>query len=98
LFVIGQLLFKLAKDKTAIFKFIFWGIFWGLALVFIWLPTGTLDSIGKFFGVGRGIDLLVYLSIIVLFYSVFRLNNRIDKLEKEITKLVRELAKRRITA
>jgi hypothetical protein len=47
-------------------------------------------------GVGRGIDVLVYLSIILLFYSNFKQTERIEKLEKEITKLVREIAKKQI--
>jgi hypothetical protein len=49
--------------------------------------------VGKLFGVGRGIDVLVYLSIIFLFYYIFRQSEKINKLEKQITKLVREIAK-----
>lgn len=49
--------------------------------------------LGKVTGVGRGVDVLVYLSIIFLFYYVLRQNNKIDLLEKQITKLVREIAK-----
>ena len=91
--VLVQLLIKVLKDRTQLFKLLFWGIFWGIALIFIWLPTNTIDKLGQLFGVGRGIDVLVYLSIIFLFYYIFKQSEKINKLEKEITKLVRRLAK-----
>ena len=91
--VLVQFLIKVIKDRTQLFKLLFWGVFWGITLVFIWLPTNTIDKVGQLFGVGRGIDVLVYLSIILLFYSNFKQTEKIDKLEKEITKLVREIAK-----
>lgn len=91
--ILIQLLIQVLKDRTQLFKLLFWGIFWGIALIFIWLPTNTIDKVGQLFGVGRGIDVLVYLSIIFLFYYIFKQNEKINKLEKEITKLVRRLAK-----
>lgn len=94
--ILGQLALKVIKDKTSLFKLMFWVIFWAIALIFIWLPTGLLDKLGDLFGVGRGIDVLVYLSIIFLFYTNLRLNNKVEQLEKEITKLVRDKAKNRI--
>ena len=91
--ILIQLLIQVLKDRAQLFKLLFWGIFWGIALIFIWLPTNTIDKLGQLFGVGRGIDVLVYLSIIFLFYYIFKQNEKINKLEKEITKLVRRLAK-----
>lgn len=89
----GQLAIRVFKDKTTIVKLLFWLLFWGSALVLIWLPTDVIDRFGDIFGVGRGIDVLVYLSIIMIFYSILKINSRIDKLEKNITILVREIAK-----
>ena len=88
-----QLIRKILKDKASLTKIVFWVLFWGIALVVIWLPKEIIDSLGSIFGVGRGIDVLVYLSIILLFYSNFKQTEKIEKLEKEITKLVREIAK-----
>lgn len=72
-----------------------WGIFW---LVF-WLGVGTVVALpwttsllATRLGVTRGVDLVVYVSIIALFYLVFRLTIKIEKLESNITKLVREVA------
>ena len=93
LIIFYQLVKKFIKDKASLTKIIFWILFWGISLIIIWLPKETIDNIGGIFGVGRGIDVLVYLSIILLFYSNFKQTEKIDKLEKEITKLVREIAK-----
>ena len=90
--IFSQLIRKILKDKASLTKIIFWVLFWGISLVIIWLPKETIDNIGSIFGVGRGIDVLVYLSIILLFYSNFKQTESINKLEKEITKLVREIA------
>jgi hypothetical protein len=72
-----------------------WGIFW---LVF-WLGVGTVVALpwttsllATRLGVTRGVDLVVYISIIALFYLVFRLTIKIEKLENNITKLVCEVA------
>jgi len=97
LIVLFQLVLKVIKDRTTLIKLVIWLIFWGIALVLIWLPAGTLDIFGKFLGVGRGVDVLIYLSIMILFYINLRLNDRIEKLEKNITVLVREIAKKKVT-
>lgn len=91
--ILVQLIVRVIKDRTQFFKLLFWGLFWGVSLIFIWLPTNTIDKLGQLFGVGRGIDVLVYLSVVFLFYYIFRQNEKVGKLEKQITKLVRELAK-----
>jgi len=96
LIIFYQLIKKIIKDKASLTKIIFWVLFWGISLIIIWLPKETIDNIGGIFGVGRGIDVLVYLSIILLFYSNFKQTESINKLEKEITKLVREVAKKQV--
>ena len=77
-----------------------WGAFW---LVF-WLGVGavvalpwTTSLLASRLGVTRGVDLVIYVSVIVLFYLVFRLTLKIEKLEGNITKLVREIALRDVS-
>jgi small membrane protein len=72
-----------------------WGFFWitfwtGVALV-VALPW-TTSLLAARLGVTRGVDLVVYVSVIALFYLVFRLTVKIEKLESNITRLVREIA------
>jgi hypothetical protein len=72
---------------------IFWFLVWGAALIGISLPK-TTTKIAEFFGVGRGVDVIVYFSLAILFYLVFRIYVMIEDLRHEITFLVRQFALR----
>ena len=45
--------------------------------------------LSDFLGIERGIDVAVYGSIIILFYLMFRIFVKLEMLEQEITKTVR---------
>lgn len=90
--IIIQLAVKLFQDKIIALKIFIWVTFWSVVLILIWFP-GFLGNLGEIFGVGRGVDVLIYISLIFLFYLVFKQNFKIDKLNKEITKLIRTIAK-----
>ncbi len=52
------------------------------------------DIIAQFLGVEKGADLAVYFSVLVLFYLVFKILVKIDRIERNITKITREIALR----
>ena len=78
---------KLLTPKTSIF----WFLIWLAAATGIILPT-TTSNLAQIFGVGRGVDVIVYLSLILLFYLVFRIYVMIEDLRHEITFIVRQVA------
>ena len=78
---------KVITVKTAIF----WTIVWMVALIGILLPA-TTTKIASFFGVGRGVDVILYLAVSLLFYLVFRIYVMIEDLRHEITEIVRHIA------
>jgi len=43
-------------------------------------------------GVGRGVDIIVYISLALLFYLVFRIYVMIEDLRHQITYIIREIA------
>src|SRR3546814_2428867 len=59
---------KVIPAKTALF----WSLIWIAALVGIILPK-TTTKIASVFGVGRGVDVIVYISLALLFYLVFNI-------------------------
>ena len=59
------------------------------ALVFIFLPDLT-NTLAHRLGVGRGADLIFYLSIVIFWFVIIKLYVRIRKLEKIITDVVRK--------
>lgn len=70
-----------------------WGALWIAGAVVTLRPEVTTFFAGVI-GVGRGTDAVMYVSVAVLFYLTFRIFLRIDKLDHEITELVRREALR----
>lgn len=79
------------QHKVAVGWFVLWMIFWALVILMAFAPQ-TSDVVADLVGVGRGVDLIVYISLPVLFYVVFRLAVRQDQMKKEMTDLVRKIA------
>jgi len=68
---------------------VFWVLFWLAAGAAALLPKST-EWFARLLGVGRGVDAVIYVSIICLFYIVFRIFVRLEKIEHDITLLVRD--------
>jgi hypothetical protein len=59
------------------------------AAVFIFSP-GLTNTIAHRLGVGRGADLVFYLSIVIFWFVILKLYVRIRRLEKIVTDVVRK--------
>ena len=59
--------------------------------IIILLPD-TTSFMAELVGIGRGADLIVYLSIVLIFYIIFQMTIKIEKIERNITKVVRTVA------
>lgn len=88
-------IYKLIKqkqnNKINLLSFIFWFILWIVIAIVFYLPE-TTSYIANIVGIGRGVDLAVYTSIVVIFYLLFKVFIRLNKIDREITKIVREKA------
>ncbi len=72
-------------------EFGFWSILFISAIAVVAFPNET-TSFARLVGIGRGVDLIVYASIVTLFYLVFRAYIFMEDLRHEITELVRKIA------
>ncbi len=88
LFAISRLIIKKTRQELKIPEFFIWLIFWLIASVVVWIPNVT-NILANFLGIGRGADLVFYLSILILFYLIFKVYIKIERVEREITKVVR---------
>lgn len=70
-----------------------WGGFWLAVGAAVAVPR-TTDIVAQWVGVERGADLLVYVSVLTLFYVVFRIMVRLERLERTTTTLTRTAALR----
>lgn len=84
--------YKGFRKKQISFSFsIVWCLFW-LGVLFVIYYPGFLSSIATELGIGRGVDLAIYVSVICLFYLIYKMLIRIQKLERQITKIVRKIS------
>ncbi len=91
LFVVWRTFLRYKASDISFREFIIWTTFWLIVLLASFLPQKT-DVLAQRLGVERGADLLVYLSIMVLFFVAFRLIVKLEKIDRQITQLVRKIA------
>lgn len=91
-YFIARLFWQKQKKQVSGNEFIFWFIFWllaGLAVIFLKQIDALVAQMGFS---GSGIEVLLYLGVVMLFYFIFKMRLRLEKIEKGITKIVREIA------
>jgi len=81
----------LKRGNLRLRKYIIFLTFWIALLLAIMFPEET-NKIARFFNITRGADFFIYISIMVIFYILFRLFEKMEKIERDITKIVREIA------
>ncbi len=91
LFALSRVLMQLRQGKLTVGTFLFWSGLFVFALTGVLNPEFT-QSVARFFGIGRGTDIAIYLSIALLFYLIFRLSIAIEETRRDITELVRRIA------
>ena len=89
--LIGRLFIRFKKNNVKILEFILWLFFWLIALVIVLLPQ-TVNFLAKILRVGRGADLVIYIALIILFYIAFRISIHLEKIERDISKIVRKIS------
>ena len=88
----ARLFWQKQKKQINANEFIFWLIFWLLAAGAI-IVLKWIDKLVANLGFsGSGIDILIYIAIVILFYFIFRLRLRLEKIEKDITKIIRKIS------
>lgn len=68
-----------------------WNLIWFLLILISIYPQST-TIFASITGIGRGLDFILILGLILSFYLNFKLYNRIETVEEELTDLVREIA------
>ena len=79
------------KRYVSKYWFLLWGGVWALVILAALMPQWT-DKVAGVLGVERGADLLVYTAVVCMAYLVYRLMVRQQKMNEEITGLVRKIA------
>ena len=89
--VVFRQLKKYRDNTLKIGEFLSWLLLWAAVLVAFWMPQST-SYVADVFGIGRGVDLAIYAAVLMIFYLIFRVYLKLDRQQKEITKIIRHLA------
>ncbi len=91
LVAIVSIFLRRAKDGLGIRGTAFWILFWLGVDVVVLFPNST-TVLANALGIGRGVDLVMYISVLLIFFILFRLNVKIEGINRQITKVVRKNA------
>lgn len=84
-----KVIVRFKKREMNFLNALVWFLFWLVAAMVVLYP-GLAVGLAKFLGVGRGVDAVIYLAMAGLFSLVFRLWIKLEKIEKNLTSLVRQ--------
>lgn len=93
LFAISRSYLRFKRNSESLWEFLLWVVIWSSVVVVVFYPQIT-DIPANFFGIERGVEFIVAMSILFLFYSTYRIYSKIEKVEQDITKLTRAIALR----
>ncbi|OGG00900.1 hypothetical protein A3D78_06830 [Candidatus Gottesmanbacteria bacterium RIFCSPHIGHO2_02_FULL_39_14] len=91
LFALSRVILRFKSGEVSSRGLIFWGLLFSSAIVVVIVPELS-GKIATVLGIGRGADAVIYTSIVLLFYLVFRLYVYIQDIRYEISDLVKKLA------
>ena len=86
IFALSRVFLRVREGNLTLGAFLFWLSLWILAIFSILNPEFT-SHLAKVIGIGRGTDVVIYASIVILFYLIFRTNVMLENIRHEINKL-----------
>jgi small membrane protein len=90
---IGFVVRRYGQRKIAAIPFLLWLFLWGGVALVILFPESAV-VLAHLLGIGRGTDLALYLSVILILFLLFRVYVRLEQVDREITQIVRAVALR----
>ena len=90
-FALASLLTSYRRGALSLRRLIGWFLLWLIVIVVVYHPAFS-DTVAVFLGVSHGTDAAFFIAILLIFYVIFKLLMRIENLEQNLTKIVREIA------
>lgn len=91
IFAISRVILQLRQGNLNLFSFLAWTGVFIIAIVGVLYPEVT-TKVALILGIGRGADAVIYFSIAILFYLIFRITIVIEEVHSDITEIIREMA------
>jgi hypothetical protein len=91
-----KVIYSYQQRRVRTLHFLFWTLVWiGTASIIIF-PDAT-SFVAHLLGIGRGADLIIYVSLLMSFYLIFKIHLMLARLEHKITAIVRVIALGQLT-
>ncbi len=90
-FALSRMYLRFREGKMSKGEVFFWSAIWAGVIILVFIPQVT-DYFSDLLGIKRGINIVIYGSILLLFYLLFRVYIKLETMNKELTELVRVIA------
>lgn len=84
-------LIRYLTERQSLTTTILWTILWLFVIIFSIFPAAS-ERFASLFGITRGLDFIIIVGFVVLLYVIFRLYNKLDRLQDDVNKVVKEVA------
>ncbi len=91
-YFIFRLIVQKRRNQLSSNEFKFWLFFWVLAIIAISFLKQLDNLVAQMGFSASGIDILLYIGFVILFYLVLKLRLKIEKMDRNITKIVQNIA------
>ena len=88
---VARALVRCYKKQISLWLFLLWTALW-VGVVLIAVYPVIINRLADLVGIGRGVDLIIYLALGVVAYILFKQQVRLGKQEKDLAKMVQTKA------
>jgi hypothetical protein len=93
IFFIGRTLLQYRLKRRTFRGLVIWGVFWLSLSIFALIPNEISKKLANMLGIKDNVNAIIFIGLGLLFFLIFSLSSTVDRLERQITDLVREIAK-----
>ena len=83
--------YRFRSGKNSLPSFLIWTIAWIFVIIFSVYPESSI-VFANAFAITRGLDFIIIVALIFIFYLAARLYYKIDNLQDDVNKIVKEVA------
>jgi len=92
LFYLSRIVYQYRQNKRSASSTVIWAVFWATVIVLAIIPNPVSFKIATLLGFKSNINAVIFVALGWLFLLVFYLSSTIDRLERQMTELVRKIA------
>lgn len=93
LFFISRTVLQYRANRRTFRGLVIWSVFWVSLAIFAFVPNEVSQRLANVLGIKDNVNAIIFIGLGILFFLIFSLSSTVDRLERQLTELVREIAK-----